>query len=108
MATLQTLQHRSAYIAKSRLKQVVHDHPTFRPPAPEAPARTHNFVETLAAPGHNAAPTQTTVSERRTLSKLQRRQLLLQTIIIYEHWQLASVHHRPQSDLLVAYLIRKQ
>jgi hypothetical protein len=37
--------------------------------------------------------------------EFEQRQLLLQTVSIYPGWQLVSVQHRPESDVLVAHLI---
>jgi hypothetical protein len=44
---------------------------------------------------------------RQRLSELDQRQLLLKTISVYNGWRLVSVQHRPESDLLVAHLMRK-
>ncbi len=104
MATLQASRQWSANTAKSRLKQITRDGPTqtSRPPElklvgemPDAPSMYASAPPTTstARPYHDRLP------------ELEQRQLLLQTVVIYPGWQLVSVQHRPESDVLVAYLI---
>jgi hypothetical protein len=98
MATLQATKQWSAAAAKSRLKQVSRDRPaqTVPPPDPEVQDLPHSAV----TPGlGDARP------YHDRLAEIEQRQLLLQTVAIYPGWQLVSVQHRPESDVLVAYLI---
>jgi len=99
MATLQYLQQRSAFSAKTRLQQITRELPTTPAPAsaPKPPA-----AEAVAAP---TAPIFATAAPDQ-LSIAERHQLLMQTVSIYEEWFLAGVHSRANSDVLVAYLVR--
>jgi len=39
---------------------------------------------------------------------MEQRQLLLSTATVYEGWHLVSVQNRPESGVLVAYLVRNK
>ncbi len=98
MATLQATRQWSATTAQIRLKQIARER--LAPPPelklvgaePEAPQGTPP-APAAAWPYHDR------------LAELEQRQLLLQTVAIYPGWQLVSVQHRSESDVLVAYLI---
>ena len=104
MATLQSSNQQSAFIAKSRLKVV-----TRNPPAPLS-AGTHPEDETL--PNHppvtpvSASSTTTPSSSNRGLSEMEHRQLILQAAGVYPGWQLVSLQHRLENNVLVAHLVR--
>ncbi len=104
MATLQTARQNSAFTAKSRLKQVCKERivPISSTPDPTLPRE--NIVETIYS--HPPSPTAQSGSMR--LSDLEQRQLLLQTAAVYEGWHLVSVQNRPESSVLVAYLVRNR
>ena len=110
MATLQTARQNSAFTAKSRLKQVVRDRVEQPATTPE-PSTIENMVETLSShttAKHRApAPTMTGRYHDR-LSDMEQRQLLLHTVTVYEGWHLVSVQNRPESDVMVAYLVRNR
>ncbi len=53
-----------------------------------------------------AAPESTARPFHERLSEVEQRQLLLQAVKIYPGWELVSIQHRPESDMLIAYLIR--
>jgi hypothetical protein len=104
MATLQATNQWSATTAKSRLKQISRERPVQGLPQPdiapvaEAPDLSLNAASAAPAIG-DARP------YHDRLAELEQRQLLLQTVGIYPGWQLVSVQHRPESDVLIAYLI---
>jgi hypothetical protein len=97
MATLQATKQWSASTAKARLKQANRERPPQPTSAPEPDADT-----VVSDP--------TVINTARTyhgrLSELEQRQLLLQTVTTYSGWHLVSVQHRPESDVLVAYVVR--
>ncbi len=99
MATLQATQQWSASTAKTRLKHVTRERPVQPAPEPD-----HDAAEALAAPTIVSSSTARAYHGR--LSELEQRQLLLQTVTTYSGWHLISVQHRPESDVLVAYLVR--
>ncbi len=98
MATLQATRDRSAFTAKNRLKQIQLNAPQipFEPAeevADTVPSRVGPIPEPAASyPNH--------------LSEMEQRQLLLQMATIYKGWHLVSVQHRPESGVLVAYMVR--
>jgi len=96
MATLQANKQWSASTAKARLKQAPRDRPG---------------TEMHDAADEHTAPTLVGINTGRVyhgrLSELEQRQLLLQTVTTYGGWDLVSVQHRPESDVLVAYLVRR-
>jgi hypothetical protein len=95
MATLQANKQWSASTAKARLKQAPRERP-----APEETVSDEHTAPTLVGinTGH---------MYHGRLSELDQRQLLLQTVTTYGGWLLVSVQHRPESDVLVAYLVRQ-
>ncbi len=106
MATLQTSRQNSAFTARSRLKQVVREHSAMQAlltPAPAIMQTVEKPVASLAGAIDNAL----SGTYRQRLSELDQRQVLLKTISVYNGWRLVSVQHRPESDLLVAHLMRK-
>lgn len=108
MATLQTARQNSAFTAKSRLKQVVRDRLEQPVTMPETSPVEH-VVErftTHSAPKRNADTSTMTGQYPDQLTDMEQRQLLLQTVTVYEGWHLVSVQNRPESDVLVAYLVR--
>jgi hypothetical protein len=111
MATLQTARQSSAFAAKSRLKQVVRDRREQpRPFAPE-PAPAEHIVETVYThtTTQHGAPAATSAGRYPDrLSDLDQRQLLLHAVTLYQGWHLVSVQNRPESDVLVAYLVRNR
>jgi hypothetical protein len=100
MATLQANRDRSAFAAKNRLKQSPHN--LLQLPAPELAEETQETIfsrtSATAEPADKAYPNR--------LSELEQRQLLLQLATIYKGWHLVSVQNRPESAVLVAYLVR--
>ncbi len=109
MATLHTARQNTAFTAKSRLKQIVRERPE-QPPrtiSTEPPTVEH-IVETVhTRPAmSDTPPAAGTGHYRDRLTDLQQRQLLLNAVAIYAGWQLISVQNRPESDMLVAYLVR--
>jgi hypothetical protein len=107
MATLQPSHQWSAATARSRLKHVSHEHPAHAP-VPDAAAESTEQppAYTATIPFPNTANTAGHYQDR--LSEMEQRQLLLQTASIYPGWQLASMQHRPESDVLIAYLVRER
>ncbi len=110
MATLQTARQNSAFTAKSRLKQVVRDRVEQKATVPDA-TTTEHVVESFSS---HSAPTRSASAPTMTkqypghLTDMEQRQLLLQTVTVYEGWHLVSVQNRPESDVLVAYLVRNR
>lgn len=109
MATLQATRQWSATTAKSRLKQIPRDRSVQAPhtpnlklvgPGPEVPP---SAAPPSAAPAPPASSFTRPYHDR--LSEIEQRQLILQTVTIYQGWRLVSVQHRPESDVLVAHLI---
>jgi hypothetical protein len=98
MATLQASKQWSASTAQTRIRQASRERPT--PDVQDEPA-----VESYAEPTIVGANTARVYYGR--LSELEQRQLLLQTVTTYGGWHLVSVQHRPESDVLVAYLVRQ-
>ncbi len=105
MATLQTSRQCSAFTAKSRLQQVRRER-TEQPIATPDPAPVEQVVETLSSHKFGSAPASAAGRYHDRLSELEQRQLLLQTVTVYDGWHLVSVQNRPESDVLVAYLVR--
>jgi len=70
------------------------------------PTPVEQVVETL--PSHKTGTNSARMAGRYhdRLSELEQRQLLLQTVTVYDGWHLVSVQNRPESDVLVAYLVR--
>src|SRR5260221_10672113 len=112
MATLQTSRQVSAFTAKARLKQVTGREPLH--PAQPAPVPTHINIkgpiedatefESAAFP---PAPERARVEARpQGFSERDLQSLLLQTVTLYQDWRLVCVQHRPESDLIVAHLLR--
>lgn len=110
MATLQTARQNSAFTAKSRLKQVVRDR-TEQPLGSPHNGPSEHIVETVVAFNASANNAQASTTANRyqdRLSDLEQRKLLLHTVTVYEGWHLVSVQNRPESDVLVAYLVRNR
>jgi hypothetical protein len=105
MATLQSPKQFSAPVAKSRLKQTT---PQALPQAPVRPQLVSQAFEALpASAGAVPAASESTARPfHERLSEVEQRQLLLQAVKIYPGWELVSIQHRPESDLLIAYLVR--
>jgi hypothetical protein len=106
IATLQATRQWSAITTHSRLKQIARERPLRSTHTPELKL----VGQTPDAPP-SATPTPPasafTHPYHTQLADLEQRQLLLQTVAIYPGWRLVSVHHRPDSDVLVAHLIPK-
>jgi hypothetical protein len=100
MATLQATRDRSAFAAKNRLKQGYNNAPML--PAPDVAEETQ---ETIPSRG-SAAPDHVNIASQNRLSEMEQRQLLLQLATIYKGWHLVSVQNRPESGVLVAYMVR--
>ena len=115
MAVLNSSNQWSANTAKTRLKQVTRDHAPHRPQLNSATPEQLPTIETLVA---LPAPDTTIPAAEKIglgskqhahadrLSEIEQRQLLLQTVAIYKGWHLVSVQHRPESDVLVAHVVR--
>jgi hypothetical protein len=104
MATLQATKQWSATTAKTRLKQLSREQAAPPVAPPEAPLFGAAPRDTAAAA--TSAPVSGEAHPYHDrLAELEQRQLLLQTVKIYPGWQLVSVQHRPESDVLVAYLV---
>ena len=99
MATLQATKQWSASTAKARLKQASRERPAQTTSAPEAEADTVVSDPTIASAAR---------AYHGRLSEMEQRQLLLQTVTTYSGWHLVSVQHRPESDVLVAYVVRNR
>jgi hypothetical protein len=105
MATLQTSHQVSAFTAKSRLKQVRRERME-QPTAAPDPAPVEQVVETRPAQKTGTKPPSTAGRFHDRLSELEQRQLILQTVSVYDGWHLVSIQNRPESDVIVAYLVR--
>ncbi len=120
MATLKTTRHTSAYTARSRLNQVIHEHAVPPRPAPE-PVHLEPIGEPAAPvqrytpdtdPTRPSGPARTSISNgssigyRQSLSEVDQHNLLLQTVKVYDGWHLASIQHRQENGGIVAYLVR--
>ena len=104
MATLQATKQWSANTAKSRLKQISREQVAQPIPPPEP----HLVGTAPGVPPGGMSPASSSGDAHPyhdRLAELEQRQLLLQTVKIYPGWQLVSVQHRPESDVLVAYLV---
>jgi hypothetical protein len=104
MATLQSSRQWSASTARARLKHVSREHPAHSPvhdAAAESMEQPPAYATTIPFPN-------TAGHYHDRLSEMEQRQLLLQTASIYPGWQLASMQHRPESDVLIAYLVRER
>jgi hypothetical protein len=104
MATLQAKRQWSATTAKSRLKQMPRERPAQPGHTPELSA-IDDTIEVAARPTSVPPSPGAARAYHERLPELEQRQLLLQTVAIYPGWQLVSIQHRPESDVLVAYLI---
>jgi hypothetical protein len=107
MATLQNSRQCTAFTAKSRLQQVRRER-LEQPVVPPDSAPYEQLVETLPSPREGTQPgtAHSAVRFHDRLSELEQRRLLLQTVTVYSGWHLVSVQNRPESDMLVAYLVR--
>jgi hypothetical protein len=101
MATLQTSRQWSASTAKARLKHLSH-----QPPLGPQVARTTPDVP--PDPATIPPVPNSTHPDQDRLPVLQQRKLLLQAASIYPGWQLVSIQQRPESDVLIAYLVRSR
>jgi hypothetical protein len=110
MATLQTARQNSAFTAKSRLKQVVRDRVEQPATAPDTSPIEHvvERFSTNSVPKNTANTSTMAGHYPERLTDMEQRQLLLQTVTVYEGWHLVSVQNRPESDVLVAYLVRNR
>src|SRR5690349_17999469 len=112
MATLQTSRQVSAYTAKSRLKQVTGREPIQPAQSAPVPAPTHLKVAVQEAPelataAFPPAPERVRVEAKpQGFSERDLQSLLLQTVTLYQDWRLVCVQHRPESDLIIAHLLR--
>jgi hypothetical protein len=106
MATLQASRQWSASSAKARLKQASRER-VVPQPAASAPDIVEETTDAYSAPTMVNPAMQAPRSYQGRLSELEQRQLLLQTVTTYAGWHLVSVQHRPESDVLVAYLVRQ-
>ncbi|MCC7445777.1 MAG: hypothetical protein IT324_00100 [Anaerolineae bacterium] len=106
MATLHGTRQPSSLTVKHRLKQVCQERSKLHN-LPE-PAGIENVTETLPSGGAASASPETSRPNPYTdrLSDLEQRHLLLQTVAIYPGWHLVSVQNRPETGLLIAYLVR--
>jgi len=98
MATLQSPRRAAAFPSGSRPKQA---HCERLEPPPPTPVVITEPVTPSSVP-------YTTPTHSERLSELDQRHLLLQTVAVYEGWQLASVQNRPENGTLVAYLVRNR
>jgi len=110
MATLKTSRHSSAFTARSRLNQVIHEHAAPMRPTPE-PVRLETIStisETAPAASSNTAPKEASAANnyRQYLSEMDQHHLLLQTVKVYDGWHLVSIQHRPENGGIVAHLVR--
>ncbi len=104
MATLQATRQWSAATAKTRLKNVSRERtPQQKITTPEV---NDEATDTYSAPTMAGSAANAARAYQGRLSEMEQRQLLLQTVTVYPGWQLVSVQHRPESDVLVAYLVR--
>jgi hypothetical protein len=104
MATLQATRQWSASTAKARLKQT----PRERVVQKVLTEPDEHEEDTVIHARQPAVPTiGTTSAYQGRLSDLEQRLLLLQTVATYPGWHVVSVQHRPESDVLVAYLVRQ-
>ena len=101
MATLQTSRKpsSSSLAAKARLKQIVSGSIGI-PLALGAPRN-----QLVSMPVAEAAAEQPATKAPKHLSEMDQHQLLIQTAAIYEGWHLVSVQNRPNSGVLIAYLV---
>ncbi|MCC7449564.1 MAG: hypothetical protein IT324_19240 [Anaerolineae bacterium] len=101
MATLQTARKpsSSSLAAKARLKQIVSGSIGI-PLGLSAPR--NQLVSLFTA---EAAAEQPTAPTAQHLSEMDQHQLLIQTAAIYEGWHLVSIQNRPNSGVLIAYLV---
>ena len=84
---------------------MIHEHPA--QPTAMAEAMTFEQVErNLPSSVGGSIANALSGSYGQRLSEMDQRQLLLQTVTIYDGWQLVSIQHRPDNDALVAYLVR--
>jgi hypothetical protein len=104
MATLQASKYWSAANAQARLKLIPHERPAQSTPIPEL-----KLVDDIPETPPPVTPPPATSSSARLfqdrLPDIEQRRLLLDTVTLYSGWQLISVQHRPESDVLVAHLV---
>jgi hypothetical protein len=105
MATLQSSRQCSAFTAKSRLNQVRRER-IEQPTAAPDPGPVEQVVETVQSHKTGAYPASVAGRYHDRLPELEQRQLLLQTVTVYSGWRLVSIQNRPESDVLIAYLVR--
>jgi hypothetical protein len=111
MATLQSSRQVSAYTAKARLKQVTgREHPPTANADPVKPVPISGPVEEaieFVSAAFPPAPERLRLEGKpHGLSERDLQSLLLQTVTLYQNWRLVSVLHKPESDLIVAHLLR--
>jgi len=101
MATLLTTRKpsSSSLAAKSRLKQIVSGSIGI----PLALSGPRNQL--VSMPVAETAAEQPAVKAPQHLSEMDQHQLLIQTAAIYEGWHLVSIQNRPNSGVLIAYLV---
>jgi hypothetical protein len=110
MATLQTSRQVSAFTAKARLKQVTGREPLH--PAQPVPVPVHiqgpveEAVEFVSAAFPPAPERARAEAKPQGFTERDLQSLLLQTVTLYQDWRLVSVQHRPESDLVIAHLLR--
>jgi hypothetical protein len=104
MATLQATRDRSAFAAKNRLKQPQLNTPLLS--APDVAEETQENIAAAAAAAARSSAAAQDNSYQNRLSEMEQRQLLLQLATIYKGWHLVSVQNRPESAVLVAYMVR--
>lgn len=104
MATLQSARQSSSFIAKARLKQVC-QHTIDHKPALDS-GQSDDTTEDPPFFGLPAAAAPKAAPPTDRLTELDQRQLMLQTVAIYQGWQLISLQHRPESGILIASLVR--
>ena len=117
MATLKTSRHSSAFTARSRLNQVIHEHAAPPRPAPEpAHLETISTISETGTASVHSRPDEVNTSSsyagasssyRQFLSETDQHHLLLQTVKVYDGWHLISIRHRPENGGIVAHLVRK-
>lgn len=102
MATLQTTQRGSAYMAKSRLSQVCRDKPT---PGKIIPLVTLPLdqEDTVVARGMASASAQN-ARQAGQYTEQEQNDLLLRTAFSYTEWRLVSIS-KHEHNMRVAYLV---
>ena len=107
MATLQTAKQYPPPASRAQNRRATH---AALPQPPARPQLVAETFEALPAPATTPATStgQTARPYHERLSEIEHRQLLLQSVKVYPGWELASIQHRPESDMLIAYLVRNQ